>query len=208
MGNHLACMSPAASNRLHAAANSECRFIKFLNCETGTLSRLEGPLTAAEAMMEFPAQFVCSFSSAAASGSCGRRICGLSADEELQAAELYLLLPMHRRNTRFSMEEMAAFAKLEAAWKCSGRQVSKGAAISQSKVVPFPAPPASDAMQIASILGEGVFVNLKSRSVKQLEMASLHGPLQVGGVGSRQVMCRSKSWMPKLETVNEYAVAS
>ncbi|MCO5558585.1 hypothetical protein L7F22_012170 [Adiantum nelumboides] len=111
MGSHFSCISPAASSNF---ASSEPA-INFLNCETGAISQLEGPLTAAEAMMEFPAQFLCCFLSAAACTDRGWRICAVPSDEELQSAELYLLLPMHRFNTRFSLEEVAGFATLDEA---------------------------------------------------------------------------------------------
>ncbi|KAI5072812.1 hypothetical protein GOP47_0012918 [Adiantum capillus-veneris] len=203
MGNHFSCMSPSASiNRLQYAAESQCiSAINLLHWETGALSQLRGRLTAAEAMMEFPAQFLCPFSSApSASPNCGRRICAVPADEELQAAELYLLLPMDRLNTRFSTEELAGFAELEAAWKCHGKQ--GGANIfSQSKVAPFPASPASDAYMQLGSMAESSVIKLRGRPFYKLR-------LEGAAAGRRQVMCRSKSWMPKLETVNEHAAGS
>ncbi|MCO5558586.1 hypothetical protein L7F22_012171 [Adiantum nelumboides] len=211
MGSHVSCISPAASSN---SASSEPA-INFLNCKTGAISQLEGPLTAAEAMMEFPAQFLCCFSSAAACADRGRRICAVPADEELQSAELYLLLPMHRLNTRFSLEEVAAFATLdEAARKCLGKQAKycKGAAISQSKVAPFPAPAAAAAAAASEALHRSIaesagLAMLRGGSFKRLEGRSGVQDDVRGAVRGLH-MCMSKSWMPKLQTVNEYAVFS
>ncbi|MCO5558582.1 hypothetical protein L7F22_012167 [Adiantum nelumboides] len=138
----------------------------------------------------------------------GRRICAIPADDELQSVELYLLLPMHRLNTRFSSEEVAAFATLdEAAQKCHGKQATycKGAAISHSKVAPFPAAAASEAMH-RSIAESAGLAMTRGGSFKVLEGRRVQDDVRGPVRGFH--MCRSKSWMPKLETVNEYAVVS
>ncbi|MCO5558583.1 hypothetical protein L7F22_012168 [Adiantum nelumboides] len=203
MGSHFSCISPAASSN---SASSEPA-INFLNCNTEAISQLEGPLTA---MMEFPVKFQCCFLSATACADRGRHICVVPANEELQSAELYLLLPMHRLNTRFSLEEVAAFATLdEAARKCHGKQAKycKGAAISQSKVAPFLAPAAASEAMHRLIAESAGLAMMRGASFKVLEGRSgvqddVRGPVR--GLH----MCRYKSWMPKLETVNEYAVVS
>lgn len=185
MGNHLSCMSPAA------APNYKRNLIKILHSETSALSEIEGPLTAAEVMMDFPAQFLCCVSGAV---STGRRICAVPADEELRASELYILLPMHKLNTRFSADDMAYLA-MRASQTCRKSSVGnmvKGSA-SQSKVAPLPADQISEGFRAHSI-GSQSF----KQSSKNLQEPA---PLRMGV--HNNMMCRSKSWIPKLETIRE-----
>lgn len=62
------------------------------------------PVKAAELMVENPGQFVCESTSLRV----GNRIQGLSADEELEKRQLYLLLPMDLLYSVLTFEEMSS----------------------------------------------------------------------------------------------------
>eukprot|EP00250_Pteridium_aquilinum_P014417 c21974_g1_i2 orf=43-627(+) len=189
MGNHMCMCSAAHPQR---ASDFSKNLIKFLHCETGAISEFEGPLTAAEVMMEFPAQFICCFSSVISSGA-ARRIGAVLADEELRATELYLLLPMHKLNTRFSAEDMAVAAALVSQLCTAGKQSSKGIARSQSKVAPLPASKSCT----QSSIPEGGLSGRSCLSFKTLDAAGQDHMKNMQGQG------RAKAWVPKLETIRE-----
>ncbi|PON37042.1 hypothetical protein TorRG33x02_348190 [Trema orientale] len=71
----------------------------------GTMEIYTRPIKAAEIMLENPGMFVCDSSSL----QVGHRIHGLSADEELEKRQLYLLLPMELLYSVLTHEEMSSF---------------------------------------------------------------------------------------------------
>ncbi|KAL5537818.1 hypothetical protein UlMin_045693 [Ulmus minor] len=72
----------------------------------GRLEIYTRPVKAAELMLENPGLFVCDSSSL----KVGHRIEGLSADEELEKRQLYILLPMELLYSVLTHEEMTSFS--------------------------------------------------------------------------------------------------
>ncbi|XP_074589919.1 uncharacterized protein LOC141845816 [Curcuma longa] len=69
----------------------------------GEVRRAEGPATAAEFMLDAPGHFLVSSRSV----HVGRRFAPLTADEELEAGQVYVMFPMKRANAVVSAADMA-----------------------------------------------------------------------------------------------------
>ncbi|PON44687.1 hypothetical protein PanWU01x14_264700 [Parasponia andersonii] len=94
MGNAASCAPSIISNGATKVLSSD-----------GTMEIYTRPIKAAEIMLENPGMFVCDWSSL----QVGHRIHGLSADEELEKRQLYLLLPMELLYSVLTHEEMSSF---------------------------------------------------------------------------------------------------
>ncbi|KAK6925286.1 PADRE domain [Dillenia turbinata] len=70
----------------------------------GRLEEYTGPVKAAELMLENPGQFICDSTNL----QVGRRILGLSAQEELERRQLYFILPMEMLYSVLTPEEMSS----------------------------------------------------------------------------------------------------
>lgn len=95
MGNAASCAPSIISN------NGGVRKVLSMDGRIETYTR---PVKAAELMVENPGQFVCESTSL----KVGNRIQGLSADEELEKRQLYLLLPMDLLYSVLTFEEMSS----------------------------------------------------------------------------------------------------
>ncbi|KAH7416566.1 hypothetical protein KP509_14G097100 [Ceratopteris richardii] len=217
MGNHLSCVSPLPHNTdeplppsasellrpsLNAAPDLPENLI-FLDCETATFSKLQGPLTAAEAMLEFPGQFLSLVPDldSYCVGACGPRISAVPADKELQSSQIYLLLHMKRLNSRFCLREMDFFKSLKATQRSTAKQAFSGR-LPGSKVAPLP----DDGCIVTSVEAYAeLVIQLKASSFNGIrdvtaspDPAYVHNqPLQ--GPSLR----RTRTWIPGLETVDE-----
>ncbi|KAJ4773061.1 HTH-type transcriptional regulator [Rhynchospora pubera] len=94
MGNYLSCTL--------AKAGTGGRHVKVI-LPDGRVSRFDGPVSAAELMLEAPGHFL----TEAKCMHLGHRLTALSADEELEMAGVYVILPMNRLNAIATPSDMA-----------------------------------------------------------------------------------------------------
>ncbi|KAH7416560.1 hypothetical protein KP509_14G096600 [Ceratopteris richardii] len=212
MGNHLSCVSPLPSNaskRLHDSSTSLSdpppSQLFFFTVRSATFSELQGPLTAAEAMLEYPGQFLSlmpNLDSIYAGGS-APRVAALPADKELEPSQLYLLLHMDRLNSRFSLPEIHYFKTLKATQRASRAQTFNYP-IPGSKVVPADDNYAAPTGQAFTELGFQ-FKSFHFNGFQDMNTAHDSDHVQ-----KQPVQClhlrKAKSWMPTLETVDEYGL--
>ncbi|KAH7416561.1 hypothetical protein KP509_14G096700 [Ceratopteris richardii] len=209
MGNHLSCVS-LGRIRIHKPSKSSSpeppipsNIVTLVDCEASSVHELRSPLTAADAMLEFPGYFLGNMPSSApgADGISRSRVCAISADEKLRSSQIYLLLPMHRLNTRFSLQEMAFFEELNSL--CINNE-------KQGLTSSFPpnkaAPPVRDDT-LRSLDGHSL-LTMKKLCVKGFQSMEFHSQNLSDNVdvrlNERKTLPKSKSWIPKLETVAEY----
>ncbi|KAJ8761230.1 hypothetical protein K2173_001286 [Erythroxylum novogranatense] len=80
----------------------------------GEIRKIQQPTTAAELMMETPNFFIVNSRSL----KMGARFCALNADDELEKATVYVMLPMHRKNSVVKAADLGAlFIKANSAVK-------------------------------------------------------------------------------------------
>lgn len=180
MGNHLSCihtMSP--SNRSPAA-------IRVLHAEDGRISEFDQPMKVAELMFEFANQFVVEYSSL----QYGKRVNPLSADEEIRLSHVYILLPMQKLNRRLTAEEVDFLATI-----LSKSPKAKAHRHAQRKVAPLRSDLSAEEDRQADLDRE------TSSSVPRSDSPELCNMLKNNG--AQRQMSRTKSWVPRLETINE-----
>ena len=96
MGNYVSCT-------LSTPGGKFCKATKVI-FPGGELRRFDGPLKAAELMLEMPSFFLVN----ARSLRVGRRFSPLNADEDLEMANVYLMFPMKRVNSAVTAADMGA----------------------------------------------------------------------------------------------------
>ncbi|KAH7416567.1 hypothetical protein KP509_14G097200 [Ceratopteris richardii] len=220
MGNHLSCVSPLPPNssellppnvneRLQASSNAVPDLpanLIFLDCETATLCELQGPLSVAEAMLEFPGRFLCLMPDldSISAGACGPRVAAVPADRELEPSRIYLLLHMNRLNSRFRLREMDFFRTLKDTQRATGKQAFSGPLL-RSKVVPLPG---DDCNASTGDACSESGVQLKSSSLAEIRDANPATYVQHAHSQSvqRPYLRRANTWIPGLETVHEYGL--
>eukprot|EP00249_Psilotum_nudum_P030388 c42966_g1_i1 orf=319-897(+) len=182
MGNHLACVSIS----VHVPA------IKALHAENGHIYVFHESITVAELMLEHPNIFVCQYDALQS----GQRIVPLSANHELKLEQMYILLPMPKLHSRFTAEDKAVLSSLIA-----NSRRAKPSKHCQSKVIP--------------LLKDSQAVEKKSNGDVKLDQSWAPSALSRGlsihldevvdrEMGSTELQrTRSRSWMPKLETIGE-----
>ncbi|KAJ3681079.1 hypothetical protein LUZ60_015568 [Juncus effusus] len=94
MGNYLSC---TLANSAMASPS-----IKVI-LPDGTIHRVNEPTTAAELMLDYSGHFI----TEAKSMQIGKRLLALSADDELEIATVYVVLPMKRLNAVCAASDMA-----------------------------------------------------------------------------------------------------
>lgn len=196
MGTHLSCMSPGA----HLLPT-----IKVLHSDDGRISELREPVRVAELMFEHPNQFVC-HSNALHNR---HRISPLSADDELRMGQFYMLLPMRKLHGHFSEEEVAFLAS------CLGKSKSgiKLCKLGHSRVTPLPRLISGPVVvqckahqRFGCVRKEEPRLALRSLS---LPSSDNHDLVRLAMTNAQQGMiCRSKSWIPNLETISELSMST
>lgn len=180
MGNHLACVHPTSSSLAP---------IHVLQAHTGRLSQLLEIANVADLMIDYSGQFVC-HSNALHSG---QRIPPLPADAELKMGELYVVLPMHKLHARLSPEEMAALSSLIQLSRPALRKRSHNKVHSEGPVLIQTLPP----LQVAGTRSQ----------VTALHHSCSSSLLPQDGTSQQLhwMACKSRSWAPRLDTINELA---
>lgn len=96
MGNYISCT-------LSTAGSKHSRAIKVI-FPSGEIQQFEEPIKAAELMFEIPSFFVVNTRSL----QIGRRFSALNADEELEFANVYVMLPMKKLSSLVTAADMGA----------------------------------------------------------------------------------------------------
>ncbi|MCO5560277.1 hypothetical protein L7F22_013888 [Adiantum nelumboides] len=137
MGAHFSCMYAdlSSSDREPILGNSSHRVLKVVLAYEGRTCEFSEPVKVAELMLDFPNHFVAEFlpdniqhvpspasattlrqeaMATAAIPVHSKRVSPLPADHDAQLSHVYLLLPMHRLNTRLSADELNVISALAA----------------------------------------------------------------------------------------------
>lgn len=216
MGGHLSCMYVEASSVNPQNCSSGVLKV-VLACE-GRTCEFSEPLKVAELMLEFPNHFVTEYdinhdkiasgtSPPAAEPLYTKRVSPLPADHDAKLCHVYLLLPMHRLNTRLSADEIALVSALATAPSPSSTapQCTTLSYAKTSKVTPLSARDYQEAELMTATSNVAI---AKSYSVPILELleevASMEDTLLPHNASQQHLhILRSKSWTPKLETIIE-----
>ncbi|KAL7149436.1 hypothetical protein ABFS83_05G040400 [Erythranthe nasuta] len=97
MGNYISCAFVAPKLRNHRSAR--------VLLPGGEIRQFRHPVKAAELMLDSPSYFVANSKSL----TIGRRFSPLSADEDLEFGNLYVMLPMRRVNSVVTAADVAVF---------------------------------------------------------------------------------------------------
>lgn len=147
----------------------------------GEVQRVQGPVTAAEMMLDAPGHFVVSSRSMHA----GRRFAPLAADEELEMGQVYVMFPMKRAGAVVTAADMGA---LLLATQREVRREAGGARVMPDR--PMAVGPEVESAAAAEV-GEGM--------EEAAAVAAVIGEFQY-----RLSMCRSRR--PNLETIHEEGI--
>ncbi|XP_060215790.1 uncharacterized protein LOC132642764 [Lycium barbarum] len=98
MGNLIAC---GTSPRVMSSRATRVIF------QTGEIRKFNEPIKAAELMLESPNSFLVNSSSLIV----GRRFFALSADEELEFGNIYIMFPMKRVNSMITAKDIVSVGK-------------------------------------------------------------------------------------------------
>ncbi|PIN06200.1 hypothetical protein CDL12_21248 [Handroanthus impetiginosus] len=120
MGNYISCTFPAPKLRSPKSAR--------VILPGGEIRQFRQPVKAAELMLESPNHFVVNSKSL----NIGRRFSPLSADEDLEFGNLYVMLPMRRVNSIVTAADVAVFLM---AANSAPKRISAGNAVKISPEV-------------------------------------------------------------------------
>ncbi|XP_074568837.1 uncharacterized protein LOC141825349 [Curcuma longa] len=107
MGNCVSCSCTLAAGAIGSGASS----IQIIFPGGAEARHIDGPATVAEIMLDAPGHFLVR----ARSLGVGRRLVPLPADKNLEAGEVYVMLPMRRANAIITSADVAALASPDAA---------------------------------------------------------------------------------------------
>ncbi|KAI5067723.1 hypothetical protein GOP47_0018251 [Adiantum capillus-veneris] len=239
MGGHLSCMYAGMSSANREPCinnNGSAGVLKVVLAYEGRTCEFSEPVKVAELMLEFPNHFVAEFvhggkhvpppapgaSTTAPMPVHSKRVSPLPADHDAQLSHVYLLLPMHRLNTRLSADELSVISTLAATPaapttatpQCASQSLAK-ATHTSCKVTPLSArhyQEAAAAHTPAACDNNSGNCNVsiaKSYSVPILELLEKVGSMEQcdadKNANQHLHILRSKSWTPKLETILESA---
>ncbi|XP_057960235.1 uncharacterized protein LOC131152393 [Malania oleifera] len=130
MGNYLSCT-------LSAQSGKHCRSPKVV-FPGGEIRRLDGPAKAAELMLETPNFFLVNSQSLRV----GQRFSALNADDDLEAANVYVMFPMNRLNSFVTTADKGALFR-------ASNSVAKRASSGMVRILPESesVPPPADEQQ-------------------------------------------------------------
>ncbi|XP_077242273.1 uncharacterized protein LOC143882721 [Tasmannia lanceolata] len=97
MGNYISCTLSSTTGR-HSRGGTKVIF------PSGEIRQFDQPINAAELMLEIPHHFLVNSSSL----QIGRRFSALSADEDLEMGNVYVMFPMRRVNSVITAADMGA----------------------------------------------------------------------------------------------------
>lgn len=180
MGNYISCTLITPTIKSSKAAR-----VIF---PTGEVRQFREPLKAAELMLESPNFFLVNSKSL----HMGRRFNPLTADEDLEFGNLYILFPMKRVNSVVTAADMAVYllAANSAAKRISGGKV---------RILPESGGDGSEAVAVATAAVEN------EAGCSRLNLDEVEG-FPVSEYKYRLAMFRSKK--PLLETIREEPVYS
>ncbi|KAJ9708336.1 hypothetical protein PVL29_000402 [Vitis rotundifolia] len=180
MGNYISCTLITPTIKSSKAAR-----VIF---PTGEVRQFREPVKAAELMLESPNFFLVNSKSL----HMGRRFNPLTADEDLEFGNLYILFPMKRVNSVVTAADMAVYllAANSAAKRISGGKV---------RILPESGADGSEAAAVATAAVEN------EAGCSRLNLDEVEG-FPVSEYQYRLAMCRSKK--PLLETIREEPVCS
>ncbi|CAN6451983.1 unnamed protein product [Victoria cruziana] len=173
MGAYLSC---ALSSKT-APRNSA---VKVILSTGGDVRHVDGPVNAAELMLDNPDRFVVSLQSL----QIGKRFPPLSADEELEMGGVYVLFPMSRVNSVVRPADMGGLFL-----KATGEMKKKHGAAGGSKILPEVGGGPS---RVDDDSGEFATPRLRSEGVDHVAVDRFSRRLSV-----------SRSRKPLLETIDE-----
>ncbi|KAF2304625.1 hypothetical protein GH714_035914 [Hevea brasiliensis] len=155
---------------------------------TGEVRQFRQPVKAAELMLECPNFFLVNSQSL----HIGRRFSALSADEEVEFGNVYIMFPMKRVNSVVTAADMAA---LFMAANSAAKRISGGENNNNSKVRVLPATCSDARVEENSLQGSEDGGSGLTSSEEEIE------GFPMPGFNYRLSVCRSRK--PMLETIKE-----
>ncbi|XP_031477396.1 uncharacterized protein LOC116248631 [Nymphaea colorata] len=172
MGNYISCALIHSTPHRNSA-------VKVISSSNGDVQQIDGPVNAAELMLECPNHFVVHSQSL----HIGRRFSPLAADEDLEMGNVYVLFPMSRVNSVVTPADMAGLVmRANSELKKSG-----GASARILPEVSGPSPGQAETLPRLSL--EGLEEDASFHQLKRT-----------------LTVCRSRK--PMLETITEESVCS
>ncbi|EEF34303.1 uncharacterized protein LOC8265010 [Ricinus communis] len=98
MGNYASCK---LANPLHIKNSKSTTKVIF---PTGEIKQINQPTKAAELMMETPNFFITNSKTM----KIGKRFCPLNADDDLQKGAVYIMFPMHKKNSFVTASDLGS----------------------------------------------------------------------------------------------------
>ncbi|MQM17200.1 hypothetical protein Taro_050169 [Colocasia esculenta] len=184
MGNYISCTLSGPYGR-------QTRTTKVI-FPGGEIRQFDGPVNAAELMLEAPNHFLVN----ARSMQVGRRFSPLSAEEELEAGDVYVLLPMKRVNSAATAGDMGA---LWMAASSAARRASGGRARILPESMQLAPPPEQSGSPVGAAAG------CQASEAPRFSLEDVEG-VATGEFMHRLSTCRSRK--PMLETIAEEPVFS
>lgn len=184
MGNYISCTLSSAQGGKHSRATK----VIF---PTGEIRQLHEPTKAAELMLETPNFFLVNSQSL----HIGRRFSALSADEDLEMANVYVMFPMKRVNSVVTTADMGALFLS-----------AKSTANHPGRVLPAESGDGTDPKLLEGKTGDGYWNESEAAvAVPKLNLDDIE-EFSAPEFIHRLSMCRSKK--PALATIAEEAVFS
>eukprot|EP00250_Pteridium_aquilinum_P009086 c18432_g1_i3 orf=212-892(-) len=219
MGNQISCassLSIAIAPNTIRCIPSRPLVITVVNLANGRACQVEQAMKVGELMLEIPGHFVAQFDEhMIMPGSMpevkSKRISALPADRDLCAHHLYFLLPMHRIHTRLSAQELRNIVAVTRLPRCSN---PAPAFTSTSKITPLSSLQYEEAESCITIehtlqglIDTGVLLGagaLEGKLLEDEEEMKGDGTHDKPGLPLHRLRrSRSRSWIPKLDTILE-----
>lgn len=177
MGNYVSCT--LSNPQVLKNSSKSTRVI----LPTGEIKKIQQRTKAAELMLEAPNFFIANTKSL----KIGRRFCPLNADDELGKANVYVMFPMHKKNSVVTAGDMGALF-------ITANSVMKRAFKGNIRVLP------ESTVEISQ--------NMERNDVDAAPRLSLEGIEEVSSPYSTHRMSMSRSKKPLLETIEEEPICS
>ncbi|CAK7344197.1 unnamed protein product [Dovyalis caffra] len=177
MGNYVSCTLSNPQVLMNSSKSTK------VILPTGEIKKIRQPTKAAELMLEAPNFFIVNCKTL----KIGRRFCPLHADDELGKANVYVMFPMHKKNSVVTAGDLGSLF-------VTANSVLKRASKGNIRVLP------ESTMEISQ--------DMERNDVDAAPRLSLEGIEEVSSPEFIHRMSMSRSKKPLLETIEEEPIRS